>query len=100
VWVGVRPEKLNLSASGSEPDGSSNVLRNARVTDVSFMGVSTQYLTRMSWGQEMMVFEQNTGARGSFRVGDIVDLHWLPDHTFLLEAAQDVTAGVEREDAS
>jgi spermidine/putrescine transport system ATP-binding protein len=51
-------------------------------------------------GQEMMVFEQNTGARGSFRVGDIVDLHWLPDHTFLLEAAQDVTAGVEREDAS
>ena len=44
-----------------------------------------------------MVFEQNTGARLSFRTGDQVDLHWLPAHTFLLDAAQDATAGVERE---
>ena len=99
VWVGVRPEKLNLSEAGSEPDGASNVLRDARITDVSFIGVSTQYLTRMPWGQELMVFEQNTGARSPYRVGDAVDLHWMPDHTFLLDPAQDVTAGVEREDA-
>jgi spermidine/putrescine transport system ATP-binding protein len=52
----------------------------------------------MPWGQELMVFEQNTGAREDFRVGDEVDLHWLPDHTFLLDADQDATAGVERED--
>jgi spermidine/putrescine transport system ATP-binding protein len=52
----------------------------------------------MPWSQELMVFEQNTGARDDFRVGDEVDLHWLPDHTFLLDADQYATAGVERED--
>ena len=99
MWVGIRPEKVNLSESGSEPDGGSNVLRDARVTDVSFIGVSTQYLARLPWGQELMVFEQNTGARTPFRAGDAVDLHWRPDHTFLLDAAQDVTAGAKLEDA-
>jgi spermidine/putrescine transport system ATP-binding protein len=99
VWVGIRPEKVFLAESSSESDNGSNVLRGGTVTDVSFIGVSTQYLARMPWGQELMVFEQNTGARIPFRVGDAVDLHWMPDHTFLLDAAQDVTAGVEREDA-
>ena len=37
------------------------------VSDVSFVGVSTQYLVRMPWGQELTVFEQNTGARPFFR---------------------------------
>ena len=29
------------------------------VTDVSYSGVSTQYLVRTAWGQELIVFEQN-----------------------------------------
>jgi spermidine/putrescine transport system ATP-binding protein len=97
VWVGVRPEKVFLAEAGSETDDGSNALRGAVVTDVSFVGVSTQYLTRLPWGQELMVFEQNTGARHGFRAGDAVDLHWMPDHTFVLDAAQDATAGAERE---
>jgi spermidine/putrescine transport system ATP-binding protein len=99
VWVGIRPEKVFLSRAGEETDDGSNALRKGTVTDVSFIGVSTQYLTKMPWGQELMVFEQNTGARERFDVGDRVDLHWRPEHTFLLDAAQDATAGVEREDA-
>ena len=99
VWIGVRPEKVFLAAAGTETDNDSNVLRDAVVTDVSFVGVSTQYLARLPWGQELMVFEQNTGARLSFSAGDSVDLHWMPDHTFVLDATQDATAGVEREDA-
>jgi spermidine/putrescine transport system ATP-binding protein len=98
VWVGIRPEKVFLAEADSETGDGSNVLRGATVTDVSFIGVSTQYLTRMPWGQELMVFEQNTGARDDFRVNDLVDLHWQPEHTFLLDADQDATAGVERED--
>jgi spermidine/putrescine transport system ATP-binding protein len=98
VWVGVRPEKVFLAAAGSETDDDSNVLRGGVVSDVSFVGVSMQYLVRTGWGQELMVFEQNTGARERFRVDDKVDLHWMPDHTFLLDASQDATAGVERED--
>lgn len=98
VWVGVRPEKVFLAAAGSETSDGSNLLGRGEVTDVSFVGVSTQYLARMPWGQELMVFEQNTGARESFAAGDRVDLHWMPSHTFLLDAQQDVAAGVELED--
>jgi spermidine/putrescine transport system ATP-binding protein len=96
VWVGVRPEKVFLAGSGLDEGGSGdNVLPGGVVTDVSFIGVSTQYLVRMPWDQELTVFEQNTGARGGFRVGDSVDLHWMPAHTFLLDADQDAHAGDE-----
>lgn len=98
VWVGVRPEKVFLAAADTESDDGSNLLGSAVVTDVSFVGVSTQYLARTPWGQELMVFEQNTGARESFRPGDRVDLHWMPAHTFVLDASQDATAGVEQEE--
>jgi spermidine/putrescine transport system ATP-binding protein len=96
VWVGVRPEKVFLGAAGVE-EGSydDNVLPGGTVTDVSFIGVSTQYLVRMPWDQELTVFEQNTGARDQFRVGDKVDLHWVAAHTFLLDADQDAHAGDE-----
>lgn len=99
VWVGVRPEKVFLAAAESETDDGSNLLAGGVVTDVSFVGVSTQYLVRLPWGQELTVFEQNTGARDSFRRGDRVDLHWMPAHTFLLDAAQDASAGAESEEA-
>ena len=99
VWVGVRPEKVFLHAGGHEVESGSNVLRNGRIFDVSFSGVSTQYLVRMPQGQELTVFEQNTGARELFAVGSSVDLSWRPEHTFLLDAAQDASAGVEREGA-
>jgi spermidine/putrescine transport system ATP-binding protein len=95
VWMGIRPEKVFLAAAGSEQDAGSNVLRSAVVTDVSYIGVSTQYLAKLPWGQELTVFEQNTGAREALKVGDAVDLHWQPSHTFVLDAAQDALAGVE-----
>jgi spermidine/putrescine transport system ATP-binding protein len=95
VWVGIRPEKVFLARAGSETDAGANSLRGGVVTDVSYCGVSTQYLARMPWGQELTVFEQNTGARNTFAVGDPVDLHWQPSHTFVLDAGQDASAGVE-----
>lgn len=96
VWVGVRPEKVFLASAGAdEGNPGDNVLPSGVVTDVSFIGVSTQYLVRMPWGQELTVFEQNTGAREQFRGGDQVDLHWVAAHTFLLDADQDAHAGDE-----
>jgi spermidine/putrescine transport system ATP-binding protein len=95
VWVGVRPEKVFLAQEGSESSDGSNRLAGGTVSDVSFIGVSTQYLVRMPWGQELTVFEQNSGARESFRAGEKVDLHWTPAHTFLLDADQDAHAGDE-----
>ena len=100
VWVGIRPEKVVLAASGTAPENGANVLPGGVVTDASFTGVSTQYLVRMPWGQELMVFEQNTGVQKHFSVGDVADLHWVPDHTFLLDAHQSASDGVELEDVS
>ena len=95
VWVGVRPEKVFLAQPDTADSRGSNLLAGGTVSDVSFIGVSTQYLVRMPWGQELTVFEQNSGARDGFRVGDRVDLQWIPDHTFLLDADQDAHAGDE-----
>jgi spermidine/putrescine transport system ATP-binding protein len=95
VWVGVRPEKVFVESPGVDPGVNSNMLPGGVVSDVSFTGVSTQYLVRMPWGQEFTVFEQNTGAREIFRVDDVVDVLWRADHTFCLDAAQDAHAGVE-----
>ena len=96
VWIGVRPEKVFLANAGAdEGDAAGNVLPSGTVIDVSYIGVSTQYLVRMPWGQELTVFEQNTGARVAFRPGDKVDLHWVAAHTFLLDAEQDAHAGDE-----
>jgi spermidine/putrescine transport system ATP-binding protein len=93
-WLGVRPEKIFASPRDSESHDNANVLRGGRVTDVSFVGVSTQYLVAMPWGQELMVFEQNTGQRAQYRNGDEIDLAWSHDHAFLLDAGQDAKAGV------
>jgi spermidine/putrescine transport system ATP-binding protein len=93
-WLGVRPEKIFASAAGSEDHGGANVLTGGRITDVSFVGVSTQYLVAMPWDQEIMVFEQNTGQRAPFRNGDEVDLAWSRGHAFLLDAGQDAHAGM------
>ncbi|MFF1819035.1 ABC transporter ATP-binding protein [Kribbella sp. NPDC058245] len=95
VWLGIRPEKVFLAAAGSDEGDGVNQLRGAVVTDVSYVGVSTQYLAKLPWGQELTVFEQNTGARDAFAAGDRVDLHWRPAHSFVLDAAQDALAGVE-----
>ena len=97
VWVGFRPEKVVLTAPDSAAAPGANVLAGGTVTDAGFCGVSTQYLVRMPWGQELTVFEQNTGVQKGFIAGDLVDLHWAPDHTFLLDARQDASDGVELE---
>jgi spermidine/putrescine transport system ATP-binding protein len=97
-WLGIRPEKIFASQRDSEDLEDGNQLTGGVVSDVSFVGVSTQYLVRMPWGQELMVFEQNTGQRQSFKSGDEVDLAWSPQHSFLLDADQDAAAGAVRED--
>ncbi|MDQ3166970.1 MAG: ABC transporter ATP-binding protein [Actinomycetota bacterium] len=94
VWVGVRPEKVVVHADAADAEVT-NSLPRGTVSDVSYSGVSTQYLVRMPWDQELTVFEQNTGARPLLRTGDQVDLRWRPQHTFVLDAAQDASAGVQ-----
>ncbi len=60
-WIGIRPEKVLIGEAGEELDAPGNTIPGGVVSDVSFVGVSTQYLVRMPWGQELQVFQQNTG---------------------------------------
>jgi spermidine/putrescine transport system ATP-binding protein len=92
-WVGIRPEKVLIGEEGEALDAPGNTIPGGVVTDASFVGVSTQYLVRMPWGQEVQVFEQNTGRRRLFRQGDRVELSWRPEYAFLLDAHQDAHAG-------
>jgi spermidine/putrescine transport system ATP-binding protein len=97
-WVGIRPEKVLIGDVGEALDAPGNTIPGGVVTDVSFVGVSTQYLVRMPWGQELQVFEQNTGRRRIFRYGDQVELSWRPEYAFLLDHEQDASAGSQIDD--
>jgi spermidine/putrescine transport system ATP-binding protein len=96
-WVGIRPEKVLIGEEGAELDAPGNTIPGGVVSDVSFVGVSTQYLVRMPWGQELQVFSQNTGRTRMFRTGERVELSWRPEYAFLLDQAQDATAGAQRD---
>jgi len=96
-WVGIRPEKVLIGHEGEALDAPGNTIPGGVVTDVSFVGVSTQYLVRMAWGQELQVFEQNTGRRRLFRPGDQVELSWRPVYAFLLDHDQAAAAGAQLE---
>lgn len=81
--VGIRPEKLRLHDPGDSVHG--NVLTGGKITDISFTGVSTQYLVEMPWKQEIVVFEQNDGGAPDLVKGDFVTLTWEPQFTFALD---------------
>jgi spermidine/putrescine transport system ATP-binding protein len=98
LLLGVRPEKIRLLAStATAPDGV-NTFTGGTVVDASYMGVSTQYLVRMPWSQELTVFVQNLGVADRFNRGDQVQLCWERGHSFGL--AGDPDAGVDEDAAA
>jgi spermidine/putrescine transport system ATP-binding protein len=83
--IGVRPEKTVAVPAGERPDpGLANGIPGT-VTDVSFTGLSTQYLVRTPWGQEVSVFAQNAGGEQRVVTGDAVTVAWRAEHTFPLD---------------
>ena len=97
-WIGIRPEKVLIGEEGAALDAPGNTIPGGVVSDVSFYGVSTQYLVRMPWGQELQVFQQNTGRTRLHRTGEKVELSWRPEYAFLLDHSQDASAGAQRVD--
>lgn len=98
AWVGIRPEKVIIAPTGSPLDAPGNHITGGVVTDVSFVGVSTQYGVRMPWGQRISAFAQNTGMQQMLSVGTEVDVTWRPEFAFLLDASQDADAGKVEEE--
>lgn len=95
VLVGVRPEKVHLVAGDEEVPTGTNMVGPGTVRDVSFSGVSTEYLVDLPGLGTLTVFAQNLDAVVRAARGDQVRLAWLPRHTFGLAGDEDSHAGVE-----
>ncbi|NBE54969.1 ABC transporter ATP-binding protein [Streptomyces boluensis] len=96
VLVGIRPEKISLAHAddaGEIPTGRNRL--TGRVTATSFIGVSTQYVIDSPVCAGLEVYVQNVERDGRLAPGAEVVLHWNPEHTFGLDAAQAIDAGVE-----
>lgn len=84
VTVGVRPEKLTLHAGEHTIPSGANRLGPGRVIDVSFSGVSTQYLVDVPGIGTVVVFAQNLASGPAAGFGDQVWVSWEASHTFVL----------------
>ncbi|MFE2847376.1 ABC transporter ATP-binding protein [Streptomyces scopuliridis] len=99
LLVGIRPEKISLALAddaGTIPDGRNRI--TGRITDSSFIGVSTQYVIDSPVCPEFEVYAQNIERDSRLSPGAEVVLHWNPAHSFGLDAAQDIDAGIETVD--
>lgn len=93
IIVGIRPEKMTvLDIPDREKIPSGNNTLEGSVVDVSYAGVSTQYLIELPWGQNITVFEQNVIVGDRSSVGDSVLIHWAPEHTFGLAGGETLLA--------
>jgi spermidine/putrescine transport system ATP-binding protein len=84
VWLGVRPEKVRLALPGETAPETHNQVRGV-LTDTCYAGVSTEYLLKTPWGQEMSVFSANAAAGEPLSPGTEVVAHWYPPHSFVLD---------------
>ncbi|HKQ42044.1 MAG TPA: ABC transporter ATP-binding protein [Pseudonocardia sp.] len=92
VLVGIRPEKVRLLTDDATPEPGATVLGPGTVEDVSFCGVSTEYIVRVPGVGPLVVFAQNLAADVPVAPGDEVRLTWSPRHAFALPG--DATAPV------
>ena len=92
VTVGVRPEKLSLLTTRPASTAAQNVIGAGRVIDVSFSGVSTQYIVDIPGLGSMIVFAQNMVFGPVVDRGAEVWLSWTVDHGFGLEDLPDASA--------
>jgi spermidine/putrescine transport system ATP-binding protein len=76
----VRPEKIEISIT--RPAGRGCVLRG-EVTEVVYLGTSTNFSVNTTTGADIVVFQQNSAATGDVAArGDSVWLSWQPEHSY------------------
>ena len=82
VTIGVRPEKVSLLTEPPPDDAGLNVLGPGRVIDVSFSGVSTQYLVAFPGLGPVVVFAQNLDVTPMIGADTQVWVSWRVAHGF------------------
>jgi spermidine/putrescine transport system ATP-binding protein len=96
VKVGVRPEKITISADhGDAPPATNSVTGVLRMS--TYIGVSHQYKIDGPGGVEMTVYVQNLGETRPPQPGDRVRLSWLREYTFAVLPQEDLA--LEEEEA-
>lgn len=85
VTVGVRPEKVAIHTEEPTATADRNILGPGRVIDVSFSGVSTQYLVDLGALGTVLVFAQNVGFGPVAHLGSEVWVSWDVTHGFGLD---------------
>lgn len=85
VTVGVRPEKLHLHKTAPKGGAGTNSLGPGRIIDVSFSGVSTQYIIAIPGIGTVAVFQQNMTSGPVAGEGAEVWVSWDVEHGFGLE---------------
>jgi spermidine/putrescine transport system ATP-binding protein len=76
----VRPEKIQLSTT--RPADRGCVLRGS-VTEVVYLGTSTNFSVTTTTGADIVVFQQNSAAAGEAADrGDNIWLSWQPEHSY------------------
>ncbi len=80
----VRPEKINMLATGEEA-AHGDTVESGRVRDVVYVGVFTRYIVELDSGGVLTVVRQNleTSSQDALESrGQRVRLEWRPEHTF------------------
>jgi len=81
IELSVRPEKIDMSLS--EPTATDRCVVRGTVTEVVYLGTSTNYNVATSTGAEVVVFDQNaSNAEDIAARGDSVFLSWNPQHSY------------------
>ena len=81
----VRPEKIELTAERPPPECCA--LRGT-VTEVVYLGTSTNFSVSTSTGADMVVYKQNSASADLVaQRGDAIWLSWQPQHSYLIGEA-------------
>jgi spermidine/putrescine transport system ATP-binding protein len=80
--ITVRPEKIELTA---ERPASAGCALRGTVTEVVYLGTSTNFTVSTTTGADMVVFQQNSALAGDVTGrGDSIWLSWQPEHSYLI----------------
>ena len=85
IELSVRPEKIEMTTV--EPNDTDRCVVRGVVTEVVYLGTSTNYNIATSAGAQLVVFDQNAAnAEDIAARGDSVYLTWNPQHSYPIGA--------------
>jgi spermidine/putrescine transport system ATP-binding protein len=94
--VGVRPEKITITAGERDPGPALNHI-GGTVAMTTYIGVSHQYKVEAAGGVVLTAYVQNLGADEAPHQGEQVTLSWKPEHTFAVTPQEGLSMEEEAE---